>query len=101
MHRNPSHLGSNDSPPYLAGSGIPLTDFASIGNTGGMTGRSTGLTLVRAGTAQMCRNDRSRRPKPVLTLQMRNSSSRELRAYPSVVYPRLVCRQGPPDFESG
>ena len=41
MHRKPSHFGSNESPPYFAGSGMPLTDFASIGWTGGITGRST------------------------------------------------------------
>jgi hypothetical protein len=39
--------------------------LASIGWIGGITGRSTPLTLVFG------------------------------------VYPRLVCRQGPPDFESG
>ena len=41
MQRNPSHFGSKLRPPYFAGSGIPLTDFASIGCTGGITGRST------------------------------------------------------------
>ncbi len=41
MQRNPSHFGSKLSPPYLAGSGIPFTDLASIGCTGGITGRST------------------------------------------------------------
>ena len=41
MHRNPSHFGSKISPSNFAGSGIPLTDFASIGWTGGITGRST------------------------------------------------------------
>ena len=41
MHRNPSHLGSNESPASnFAGSGIPFTDLASIGCTGGITGRS-------------------------------------------------------------
>ena len=44
MHRNPSHFGSKLSPPNFSGSGIPLTDFASIGRTGGITGRSTGST---------------------------------------------------------
>ena len=41
MQRNPSHLGSKISPSYLAGSGMPFTDLASIGWTGGITGRST------------------------------------------------------------
>ncbi len=40
MQRNPSHFGSNDSPPSnFAGSGTPFTDLASIGCTGGITGR--------------------------------------------------------------
>ena len=39
-HRNPSHFGSNDSPPNFPGSGIPFTGFANIGCTGGITGRS-------------------------------------------------------------
>ena len=40
MHRKPSHLGSKTSPPNFTGSGIPFTDLASIGRTGGITGRS-------------------------------------------------------------
>ena len=41
MQRKPSHFGSKLRPPNFSGSGIPFTDFASIGWTGGMTGRST------------------------------------------------------------
>src|SRR4051794_2625733 len=40
MQRKPSHFGSYSTPPgTLSGSGISLTDFASIGLTGGITGR--------------------------------------------------------------
>ena len=49
MHRNPSHFGSKTRPSNFAGSGIPLTDLASIGRTGGITGRSTRPTLVMSG----------------------------------------------------
>ena len=39
MHRKPSHFGSYSSPAGCDdGSGRSLTDFASIGFTGGMTG---------------------------------------------------------------
>ncbi len=43
------------SPPCLAGSGIPLTDLASIGWTGGMTGRSH--VPHRSASASMQRAD--------------------------------------------
>ena len=45
MQRNPSHFGSKLRPPCLAGSGTPVTLFASIGRMGGITGRSTVTTL--------------------------------------------------------
>src|SRR3954453_24166575 len=45
MHRNPSHLGPKLRPPCLSGSGIPFTDLASIGRTGGITGRSTCVSV--------------------------------------------------------
>ncbi|GAA2058116.1 hypothetical protein GCM10009722_16680 [Williamsia deligens] len=48
MLRNPSHFGS-----YDAAGGIDFTGLASIGETGGITGRSTG-PLWRTGTAQRC-----------------------------------------------
>ncbi len=48
MARNPSHLGSKNSPPCLAGSGMPFTAFASIGWTGGITGRSMGAIVGSA-----------------------------------------------------
>ncbi len=39
--RKPSHFGSYTYPPSTAsGSGTVGTDFASMGSTGGMTGRS-------------------------------------------------------------
>ena len=38
MERNPSHFGSKDRSPV----GIAGTDLASIGDTGGMTGRCMG-----------------------------------------------------------
>src|SRR3954469_24671002 len=42
MHRNPSHFGSWSRPSGTsAGIGICLTDLASIGFTGGITGRRT------------------------------------------------------------
>ena len=47
MHRKPSHFGSNDSPPYFSGSGMPLTDLASIGRTGGHDGEVHVATLAR------------------------------------------------------
>ena len=42
----------SSGPPCLAGSGIPLTALASIGWTGGITGRSTPPTLVLAASAR-------------------------------------------------
>ena len=40
--QKPSHLGSYSRPAgALSGVGIPLTALASIGDTGGITGRST------------------------------------------------------------
>ena len=47
MQRNPSHLGSNSSP---ASWGTSCTALASIGFTGGITGRSTGSTVPRTRT---------------------------------------------------
>ena len=41
MDLNPSHLGS-----YDAFGGIDRTDFASIGDTGGMTGKSIGSIVA-------------------------------------------------------
>src|SRR5262245_40724846 len=43
MDRKPSHLGS-----YDASGGIALTDLASIGETGGMTGKSIASFLRAA-----------------------------------------------------
>ncbi len=45
MQRNPSHLGSNSSPATW---GTSCTALASIGFTGGITGRSTGSTVLMA-----------------------------------------------------
>ena len=39
--KEPSHFGSKLRPPCRAGSATPLTLLASIGCTGGITGRST------------------------------------------------------------
>jgi hypothetical protein len=43
----------------LAGSGIPFTDLASIGWIGGITGRSTPLTLVFGVYPRLVCGDRS------------------------------------------
>src|SRR4051794_16667723 len=50
MQRKPSHFGSNSRPSsYVAGSGMPLADFASMGDSGGFTGRSIGSQPTLAG----------------------------------------------------
>ena len=48
MQRNPSHFGSNSSP---ASCGTSCTALASIGFTGGITGRSTGSTVLSVAPA--------------------------------------------------
>ena len=57
MQRKPSHLGSYSTPPgNTDGSGTDGTDLASIGFTGGITGRCMGAVSLRvAGLAQRCR----------------------------------------------
>ena len=84
------------NPPYFAGSGIPFTDLASIGCTGGITGRSTARTLVGLDAA---------RAGPIRCTTCTGWSEGPGAPPPGGpqlnIDPRLVCRQGPPDFESG
>ena len=55
IDRKPSHFGS-----YQAPGGIVATDLASIGETGGMTGRSIGPLNTPAGESRGSRDDIAR-----------------------------------------